>query len=106
MAKQNCWEFKKCGREIGGINAEKLGVCPAASETQADGFCDGKNGGRACVYIIGTLCDGGCQISFKNKEKLCDTCEFHEQLKKDYSEKMTIFSYLEFIREKNNADKK
>ncbi|MGD0283853.1 MAG: two-CW domain-containing protein, partial [Dissulfurispiraceae bacterium] len=25
----NCWEFKKCGREMGGVNIEQLGVCPA-----------------------------------------------------------------------------
>jgi len=106
MAKQNCWEFKKCGREAGGINSDKLGVCPAAMDLQADGFCGGKNGGRACVYIIGTLCDGTCQITYKNKEKMCDTCEFYLQLKKEHPKEMTIFSYLDYINGKIKKEKK
>jgi len=100
MEKQNCWEFKKCGREVGGINADKLGVCPAASEVRADGFCGGVNGGRACMYIVGTLCDGVCQRSYKNKEKFCNECEFHATLKKEHPKEMTIFSYLDYISEK------
>ena len=47
--KQNCWEFHNCGREEGGARATEMGVCPAASATEADGFCDGKNGGRAMI---------------------------------------------------------
>ena len=63
MTKQNCWEFKKCGREPGGGNILKEGVCPAATFELADGFCGGKNGGRACAYIIGTLCSADvCKI--------------------------------------------
>jgi len=31
--KKNCWEFMKCGREPGGVNAIELGVCRAATET-------------------------------------------------------------------------
>ena len=25
----NCWEFKKCGREGGGVKSIELGTCPA-----------------------------------------------------------------------------
>lgn len=28
----NCWEFMRCGREVGGKNTEKLGVCPVSPE--------------------------------------------------------------------------
>lgn len=101
MAKQNCWEFKKCGREINGANVDKYGICPAADNVSADGFCGGKNGGRACVYIIGTLCDGVCQMSLRNKEKACDECEFHIQLKKEHSKEMNIFAYLEYVNKDN-----
>jgi len=38
-----------------------MGVCPAATFEAADGFCEGKNGGRACVYITGTFCSGTIQ---------------------------------------------
>lgn len=102
MAKQNCWEFKKCGREPGGINSDELGVCPAAMDAGADGFCGGKNGGRACVYIVGTLCEDKIQKSYKEKERVCDECEFHILLKKEHPKEMTIFSYLDYI----NRDKK
>lgn len=100
MEFKNCWEFKKCGREAGGINVEKDGVCPAATEEIADGFCGGKNGGRACVYIIGTLCDGIRQKTFKGKRHFCDECEFRFQLKKEFPKEMTIISYLNYIEKK------
>jgi hypothetical protein len=29
----NCWEFKNCGREIGGIKVKEMGVCPALQIT-------------------------------------------------------------------------
>ena len=28
----NCWEFMKCGKELGGDNADKSGVCPIATD--------------------------------------------------------------------------
>ena len=103
ISKKNCWEFKKCGREIGGVNAAKDGVCPAACNTEADGFCDGKNGGRACVYVIGTLCDGECRQAYESKEKLCGKCEFYLQLKKEYPDGMTIFSYVDYMIKHNKG---
>lgn len=44
--KPNCWEFSKCGREPGGVNAEELGVCLTSIHTQFDGINGGKNGGE------------------------------------------------------------
>jgi len=52
----NCWEVVRCGREPGGANAEKEGVCPAATEASADGVNSGTNGGRICWAISGTFC--------------------------------------------------
>jgi hypothetical protein len=105
MEFQNCWEFKKCGREIGGVNVERDGLCQAAANEAADGFCGGKNGGRACVYIIGTLCDGVCQRTYKEKRPFCDNCEFHLQLKKEFPKEMTILSYLVYIERKKEKKK-
>ncbi len=78
MAKTNCWEHKKCGRERGGPKAAELGVCPAASETRVDGVNDGKNGGRACWAIAGTLCGGTVQGTFARKLGSCMQCDFHK----------------------------
>jgi len=41
----NGWEFKKCGREVGGAKAKELGVCPAYP-----------NFGKSCVIIARTFC--------------------------------------------------
>lgn len=45
---QNCWEYKKCGREEGGAKASELSVCSAATCTETNGVNEGKNAGRAC----------------------------------------------------------
>ena len=58
MKKINCWEFKKCGRQPGGVKVAELGVCEAASAAVLNDIHDGKNGGRACWAITGTLCGG------------------------------------------------
>lgn len=98
-AKQNCWEFKKCGREPGGQNVQD-GVCPAATFTLGDGFCGGKNGGRACVYITGTFCDSKLQGTHREKEKDCQVCEFYNMLKSECKDEMNIFSFDMFTTEK------
>ncbi len=47
--KQNCWEHKECGREIGGKNSIKLGVCPAAMDGESSGVTDGRDDSRCWV---------------------------------------------------------
>lgn len=74
--KINCWEFKKCGREKGGVNTAELGVCPASIETALHGVHDGENSGRACWVMEGTLCAASVQGSFLEKFKKCITCDF------------------------------
>lgn len=49
----NCWEFMKCGRELGGSKVKELGVCPAYPDH-----------GRQCARVVGTLCSGEVQGSF------------------------------------------
>ncbi len=74
--KENCWEFKKCGREINGVKTAELGVCPAATEKRLDNLNSGKNGGRTCWAIAGTLCGGSVQGVFASKLANCLTCDF------------------------------
>jgi hypothetical protein len=78
MAKINCWEFKKCGREPFGGKADELGVCPAAARVGADNIHDGRNGGRSCWAIAGTLCGGKVQGTFAMKFENCMNCEFYK----------------------------
>ncbi|MEZ4527674.1 MAG: protein phosphatase 2C domain-containing protein [Desulfobacterales bacterium] len=76
----NCWEYMKCGREKGGINAAKSGVCPVASESVFDGFNGGRNCGRMCWLIAGTFCNGKIQGNFAQKQGSCKNCEFYRQV--------------------------
>jgi hypothetical protein len=80
MAVINCWEFKKCGRNPGGTKVVELGVCPASIETRTDNINRGKNGGRACWAISGTLCGGKVQGTFATKLTNCMQCEFYQQV--------------------------
>lgn len=63
----NCWEFKKCGREAGGSNAAKLGVCPAYPDH-----------GQDCARTTGTLCGGVVQGTFASKLANCMECAFYQ----------------------------
>ena len=65
---KNCWEFKQCGREQGGANAEALGVCPAWPDH-----------GEDCWFVAGTLCGGQVQGTYADKLGSCRKCEFYEK---------------------------
>lgn len=83
MAKLNCWEFKKCGREPGGDKSKELGICPAAIEVRTEGVHGGKKGGRACWVVAGTLCGGKVQGTYAEKEHNCLACEFYNLVSKE-----------------------
>jgi hypothetical protein len=78
MAKQNCWEFMKCGREPRGAKVADLGVCPAATEAKLDGLHGGRNAGRTCWVIAGILCGGEVQGVFAAKMDNCLDCDFYK----------------------------
>lgn len=81
--KENCWEFKKCGREPGGKHTLDLGICPATGEHRLEGTHHGNNAGRACWVIAGTLCQGEVQGTFAQKYKNCEICDFYKLVKKE-----------------------
>ena len=76
QARQNCWDFKKCGRGLNGNRRQGLAPCPAATETDADGINGGKNGGRVCWAIAGTLCGARQKGSNAVKLESCLRCDF------------------------------
>lgn len=78
MDKLNCWEYKKCGRELGGEKVEELGACPATTESRINGVNGGKNGGRACWMIDGTLCNDKVQGTYTTKFQDCILCDFYK----------------------------
>ncbi|PIQ90898.1 MAG: hypothetical protein COV71_02020 [Candidatus Omnitrophica bacterium CG11_big_fil_rev_8_21_14_0_20_41_12] len=90
MGKLNCWEYKKCGREPGGAKADKLGVCPASTEKRTNGINCGKNGGRACWAIAGTVCGGKVRGSFAVELASCMECEFHKLVMSEEANKFVL----------------
>jgi len=83
MKKINCWEFKNCGREPGGKKSAELGVCPATTYPDLDGAHNGRNAGRACWAIAGSLCGGKVQGTYAQKLNNCWRCEFMNAVKKE-----------------------
>ena len=81
--KKNCWEIKRCGREIGGRNAYELGVCPAATEIRLSGIHNGEYGGRACWIVAGTMCEGRIHGTFAQKYNNCGQCGFYDLVKEE-----------------------
>lgn len=92
--KLNCWEFKQCGREPGGTHVHDLGVCPAAVEERLDGVHHGKNGGRSCWVLAGTLCKGMVQGTFAQKYKNCEICDFYKSVKEEEFPKFMLSALL------------
>ncbi len=78
IIRKNCWEFKQCGRQPNGAKASELGVCSASTDRRATGINGGRNGGRACWAISGTLCGGVVQGSFASKLSNCMMCDFYK----------------------------
>ncbi len=83
MQKQNCWEFIQCGREPGGKNADRLGICQASIETSANGLNGGLNGGRICWAISGTYCLKKVSGIFAKKILSCRSCIFLKKVKEE-----------------------
>jgi hypothetical protein len=50
-------------------------------DQRLDGVHDGKNAGRACWVVAGTMCGGQVQGSFGSKYKNCEQCDFYQSTK-------------------------
>lgn len=84
--KLNCWESKKCRRVYGAEMDGSYGICPVYTEKRLDGVNDGRNAGRACWVVAGTMCNDKVQGSFAFKIKGCSSCEFYRLVKKEEGE--------------------
>ncbi len=94
MAKMNCWEFKKCGRQYGGEKSKELGVCPAALSNRFDKIHGGSKSGRACWVLAGTLCGGVVQGTFAHKMGNCMACEFYKLVRNEEGKEFVMSSVL------------
>ena len=83
-----------CGREPGGIQVQELGICPATTEVRINNINNGKNGGRSCWALTGTLCGGIVQSSLLDKLDNCFKCEFYATV---YIEERRLPTYKNII---------
>jgi hypothetical protein len=98
--KLNCWEFKKCGRQPGGHKVAELGICPVTTYQGLNGAHGGKNAGRACWVVAGSLCGGKIQGTFAQKLHNCWRCDFMNTVKKDEDPTPLGFSHTRLGMEK------
>ncbi len=95
MKKKNCWEVKGCGRELGGKDAKELGVCPAAIYKRLDGVHGGKNAGRVCWVVAGTMCAVRVQGTFAQEYRNCEECDFYQSVKEEEGQYLKMTEGLE-----------
>ncbi len=81
--KTNCWDYMKCGRELGGKRVEECGVCPAVTYTAFNGINGGYNGGRYCWEIAGSfpVSDLRCTCSAHIDD--CTQCKFYKLVRSE-----------------------
>ncbi len=76
----------KCGREPGGKYEKHFGPCPAATDSTYTGIHGGKNAGRACWVVAGTMSRGKPVGTFVEKCLDCRNCRFYKRVKKEEGE--------------------
>ena len=91
--KVNCWEHKNCGRQPGGLKVKELGICPATVEQALNGAHGGKNGGRSCWVIVGSLCGGKIQGTYAQKLNNCWRCDFMNRVRREEEAGLLGFSH-------------
>lgn len=79
--KKNCWELKKCDYELD---------CPAFNEKRLDGTHGGKNAGRCCWVVAGTLCFGEPAGNYAQKFDACEKCDFYHYVRKEEAENFSL----------------
>jgi len=78
IRKLNCWEFKNCGREPGGLLTDQLGECPVARALRFDGLNGGIAAGRACWMMTGDKLP--CQAGTGGRPVPCHACDFYRRV--------------------------
>ena len=90
MEALNCWEYYKCGREKGGINAFEIGICPASTMKGNHGINGGESSGRYCWTIKGTLCNKKIQGELADKLLSCINCGFFKLVNYEEGREFTL----------------
>ncbi len=89
----NCWEFNNCGKNPSSKGAKENGECPTEKFVEFEGTNKGKNGGRYCWRVPGTLCnvhDGKTIPNWADKMKDCIHCEFFKKVRQEEGDQVKI----------------
>ncbi len=82
-----------CGRQPGGQDASRLGVCPASVHAILDGIHNGNNAGRACWVMDDTQCSTAAKESSARKFAGCWKCDFYHLVRNE--EKSSPHGFVE-----------
>jgi hypothetical protein len=74
----NCWEYRNCGREKGGLMVALLGECPVAAAMKYDGHNGGIAAGRSCWLVPESECQALGTSAAGNRN--CHECEFYRRV--------------------------
>ena len=101
--KRNCWDIMKCGRQAGGRNIGEFGICPASTESRLDGIHGGRNAGRSCWVVAGTMCHGRPQGTFAQKTRNCGNCPFYSSVRKEEEAMVTTLFLLQMCQDDDSS---
>lgn len=73
----NCWQFRNCGREKGGLLVEQFGECPVATAMKFDGINHGSAAGRYCWKIAKEM---PVESGLQGCTGQCRSCEFYTRV--------------------------
>ena len=73
----------KCGREPGGIDSEKLSICPATTAEKYTGVNRGINAGRFCWKVVGTMCFETIRGVSTLEIISCSQCSFFKKVQEE-----------------------
>ena len=88
--RMNCWEYMASGRHRDGSGKEGCSQCPVPQMTNYDGINGGRNGGRACWIITGTLGDRDVQMTFSHKLATCLKCNVYIAIKEEEGDNLCL----------------
>ena len=88
--KLNCWEYKNCGRQKGGLMAPILGECVVSTYMKFDGLNEGVGAGRACWMVPHSPVK--TERSGSACSRRCYSCEFYKRVVFEQAER-TCFKF-------------
>jgi len=88
--KLNCWEFRNCGMEPGGVFSKIHGACPVSLSMKHDGRNGGRAAGRVCWEIMDNPNKLQSEPSCRSNRIPCCQCSFYNRV--NYEEEVIVLA--------------